>query len=428
MDARLYVLYLLALAVGVFWLQHAPTLAGLVALQAVLCRLGGLPWRRLARKSVKLSAFALFVTGTYAFTAIDPQQDRWWSLAATGLRLNVYGMEQAGLMLLRIGAIVLASELVRVLRPEAIAAGLRGLGLGRTLAFTVDTVLALLATESERGRGRGRGGRRRQARRLPQASTAQPQWDTQLASSIGAAGPGPALRRAGDESSDDLHAEGGAGIEASPPGPWHGFKRVLQGDLGFLRARLEQQIRRAGQHAARSHSAAPQDAVVVAGIALSMLGIKALKLLPAIPFAPGHKLVLLTPLYIAATQLTQSRFGATAAGSTLGIVSFLLGDGRYGIFELAKHITPGLLCDAIAPWLLRQKSIHAAVWTLVGGLLALARFGTILLVVALVQAPALAYAILLPGLSVHLSFGLLSGYVSHFFVRALRVDLDAATG
>ena len=31
-----------------------------------------------------------------------------------------------------------------------------------------------------------------------------------------------------------------------------------------------------------------------------MLGIKALKLLPGIPFAPGHKLVLLTPLYVVA--------------------------------------------------------------------------------------------------------------------------------
>ena len=44
-----------------------------------------------------------------------------------------------------------------------------------------------------------------------------------------------------------------------------------------------------------------RDAGVIVGLSLTMLGIKALKVLPSIPFAPGHKLVLLTPLYVVAS-------------------------------------------------------------------------------------------------------------------------------
>ena len=42
----------------------------------------------------------------------------------------------------------------------------------------------------------------------------------------------------------------------------------------------------------------------VAMVALAMLAVKALKVLPSVPFAPGHKLVLLTPLYVVASMRT----------------------------------------------------------------------------------------------------------------------------
>ena len=32
-------------------------------------------------------------------------------------------------------------------------------------------------------------------------------------------------------------------------------------------------------------------------------------------------------------------------GLTMGTVAFLLGDGRYGVFEIAKHVSPGVLVD-----------------------------------------------------------------------------------
>src|SRR5262249_39565372 len=154
----------------------------------------------------------------------------------------------------------------------------------------------------------------------------------------------------------------------------------------------------------------------------TMLGIKALKLLPNIPFAPGHKLVLLTPLYVVASLKTRTRFGATLTGLVMGTVAFLLGDGRYGIFEILKHVAPGILCDLFVPLLARRRPKtrggSALVWSIAGGIMGVGRFATIFTVTLTVQAPAVAWAFLVPGLIIHTTFGVLSGLVSAPLIRA----------
>jgi hypothetical protein len=189
--------------------------------------------------------------------------------------------------------------------------------------------------------------------------------------------------------------------------------------------RLERQMERAERHAVEQgvgerSAGLVRDVSVIAGVALTMLGIKALKVLPSVPFAPGHKLVVLTPLYIVASLLTRSRFGATWTGLVMGTVAFLLGDGRYGIFEILKHVTPGLVCDLTVPLLVRGgRTPGPIVWSLEGALIGAGRFATIFTITLAVQPPSVAWAILLPGAAVHTTFGALSGYVSYHLVRAI---------
>ena len=210
------------------------------------------------------------------------------------------------------------------------------------------------------------------------------------------------------------------------------MKRLGRGDVQVLVRGLERQIARAERHAEGQgvNARLVRDVGVIAGVSVTMLGIKALKVLPSIPFAPGHKLVVLTPLYVAATLLSRSRFGATLTGLTMGTVAFLMGDGRYGVFEILKHVAPGLVCDAVIPLMVRrtgagtapheERGPGAVVWSLFGGLVALGRFATIFAVTLAVQAPAVAWAFLVPGLTVHVVFGVMSGYVSHPIARAVE--------
>jgi hypothetical protein len=204
-------------------------------------------------------------------------------------------------------------------------------------------------------------------------------------------------------------------------------KRLARGDVGDLVERMERQIARAEAHVAAGDTLSHgnhvivRDVGVIAGISLTMLGIKALKVLPSIPFAPGHKLVVLTPLYIVAALRTTTPLGSTLTGVTMGTVAFLLGDGRYGIFEILKHIAPGLVCDAAVPLMTRgDRRPGPVAWSLLGGLMGAGRFATIFVVTLLVQAPAIAWAILVPGLAVHTTFGVASGFVSYHIVSSVQ--------
>jgi hypothetical protein len=269
--------------------------------------------------------------------------------------------------------------------------------LPRSAAVSIDTVLALL------GDGRGGGG--------------------------GGGGSGGGRGGGGGRGASDAEAPG--------EGFWASVKRLGRGDVSPILGRLERQIARAEDHAARElgekGAALARDVGVVAGVALTMLGIKALKILPSIPFAPGHKGVILIPLYVVAARLTRSPLGATLTGLTMGTVAFLMGDGRYGIFEIIKHLAPGVLCDVGLPLFAGGSRMPGPfLWSLFGAVIAAGRFATIFAMTLIVQAPKVAFAILIPGLTVHVTFGLLSGYVTYHLVRGVdgirdRLGRPAAT-
>jgi membrane protein implicated in regulation of membrane protease activity len=79
-----------------------------------------------------------------------------------------------------------------------------------------------------------------------------------------------------------------------------------------------------------------------------------------------------------------------------------------------------VFCDLLLPLVLAGGRRPGPIfWTIFGGLLAIARFGTIFCITLLVQAPAVAYAFLVPGLTIHGVFGLMSGFVSYHLLRGL---------
>ncbi len=388
-SARLRVVYLLGVAVVAFAVPSAWVLGALLVLQAGLWGWAGLGARRLARQVGKFWGIALVVVLSYAFVRLDPARDEWVRVGVEpwAVSVNLTGVWAGARMVLRLLCVVLASQVARAGDARAIARGLRGIGVPPSVAATVDAVLALFEPGG-RGRRRKRGGR--------------------------------AGRR----------EEGGDTTGAARGGLWAAARRVGRGDVEPIVEGVERNIERARTHIEEAAAEAGDEAIarrardlgIVAGVALAMLGVRALKILPSVPFAPGHKLVVLTPLYILAAALTRSRLGATLTGTTMGVVSFLVGDGKYGIFEILKHIAPGLVCDAGVPWMLRGGRMPGGLaWSAFGAVVAAGRYATIVAIVFVVQAPAIAWAILGPGMAVHCTFGALSGYVSWHLVRvALR--------
>lgn len=378
-SPRVRVGYLLAVSLSAFFLKGLEPLLALTFLQIGLWTLSRLPLKGLARAVSRLLPFS--VTVLILFALFPPEgagpAAREWTVLGTRLGWHPDGLAYGARMILRVLAVVAASGWVqRTGAPGDFVAGLRGWFLPESVAGTIAATLSLLESEPARrgggggGRGRGDGG-----------------------------GGGP---RAGDAGQTTL-------------------RRILKGEMDFLPGMIDSSVARArGAASAMSTAAMRDDVAVISGVCLLMLGTKLAKILPGIPFAPGYKTALLLPLYFVAADRTRMRFGATVAGTTLGVISFLFGDGRYGVFEILKHMAPGLVVDAAAPAFdaVRGRTVP---FVIVSALAAAARLTSILAVVWLVDGNAALYAAAAIQGSSQLAFGAASGVVA---ARLLRTRTD----
>jgi hypothetical protein len=378
--AVLKVIYLLAVTALAFMVPAiaatrparwfvVPALLVLQVIILLACRIGV---NEVIRPLWRLKWLFLFLIGCYFL--LPPEHPEagdtilYWRVPLIGwlLPLNFNGLERAVLMCLQIITLLLASILIRLTGSGTdLADGLRAFGLPNLFVYSLDYTLELLGGVQRSGRredGRGHGG---------SLST---------------------------------------------------VKRLLRGDIGGFVETIQANIERAGQRICpdidrdvAAHLA--HDISIVTGIALCMASVKVLRILPGLPFAPGHKVILLFPLYVLASRLTYSRWGGTAAGSIMGVIGFLQGDGRLGVLEILKHITPGLVIDIGSPLVARLPT-WALGYCVLGLVAAVARISTDLTLVVLLGARTEVYlfpaAVLVPNLVA----GCLSGFVTMFVLRA----------
>jgi hypothetical protein len=383
------VVYLLAVTAAVFaapvfvpsgrgWL----VILGLLALQFVILLTCRVNFSDIARPVWRLKWLFIFLIAAYSLL---PGEDGSSGSAALSWRIpvldlkipvNLDGLSRAGLMCLQITAMLLASSVVRLTGTgRDLVEGLQSFRFPALFVYSLDHTLGLLAGTRRRGGGRGdRAGPDRGA-----AKRAQPGFLTIL-------------------------------------------KRLLRGDVGGFVQSIRADVDRAGEQIAcetgRNLTAEmAHDVAVVSGIALTMATLKMFKFLPGIPFASGHKALLLFPLYILASRLTYSRWGATAAGAVMGVIGFLQGDGRFGILEMLKHLAPGVIIDLAQPWISRLPG-WALGYCLIGLAAAVARTTTEFSLVALLGARAEIYIFPIAKLLPNLVAGFLSGFTTLFVLRA----------
>ena len=371
------VVYLIVVAVGVFLFKNVQTLALMFTLQLIINLFTFKNIRRVLQPVKKLFAFSLFVIISYTLLgdeSIDRTNEIRFHLPWLPFSLSQSGFFASFVMILRVLLVVNASSWVRAILPEGALVGvLRRLYVPDLLSQVIDRAFFLLSRDTDGGERRGRGD-----------------------------GSGGGHGR--------NHKKAQSGLQPLT------FKRLFQGDVSVFTDSIARAIQRATASQPLQKSEG-RDVAVLAGLLVIMLGLKALKILPGLPFAPGHKGVLLIPIYLLAPTLTQTRFAGTVLGSSFGLISFLFGDGKYGIFEILKHITPGILADLTAPFF--RKTNRSLFWFIGEGiLLAAGRFLTIVLVLMLVQVQKEVFAALIPVALIHLFFGGVGGMVARGLLGA----------
>ena len=386
-EPRLQIMYLLAVAVLAFVTSRPGWLLGLLGLQFALWLALGLPLRGLFSIVRKLTVFLVFIMFSCAFFEAEPgDQILRLTFFSWAIPFNPSSVVRGLLLSSRIVTVICASQILqRAGEGTAIMRGLRGLYVPASLAYSLDIVMALLGGADEPRRSLERDAGLERNRRRPEAE--------------------PEPHAAAD----------GQGRQK--------VRRALRGDVSFLIERAQRNIARARERA-EGYGVTPEaiaDLAIITGLAVVSIGIRALHTLPGIPFAPGHKGVLTLPLYIVAHELTSYRMGATRLGVVIGLTSFLTGEGKFGIFEIVRHVTPGLFVDGMMPLVrLGGRELGPAVYALVGLGAAVTRLSTLLLVSYFVTAPKVFYAFLVPTLVSNAIFGLLSGFVTFHLMKSMQ--------
>lgn len=381
--APLLVVYLLATSAAAFAVPIAVrpyVVVGLILYQIGLLAVAQQLSRRAFAAIWRLKFLFLFLLLCYTLLPGTPTDDYvypfggWFGLNLTGLAASLVMVGQLSL-------IVLVSYVVRVLAPpEAFVQGLLHFRVSPLFAHSLDATLAMLGDAPGSGcgggggQGRGMGGgrgRRREEASVPDAADVP--RSTMLRSQV------------------------------------HTLSRRIQDSL----QQAQDRAARLGLDERRAH-----DVGVIAGIAFVMMSFKLVKILPGLPFASGYKAVIFIPLYIIAADRTSTRYGATIAGTIMGLIGFLNGDGRYGVFEILKHMVPGAGIDLLWP-LVRRWRHSLFVLTLLGLVAAMARTSTELVLVLCMNVRWEVYSFPAAKLVPNLTAGFLSGFVTHLLLSSL---------
>ncbi len=375
-STRAKLAYLIALAFVMFVIDQAAVITALFALQLLLWITSDLPVAGLWTAIRRLRLFFLIIVASYAFIGTgNPGSDRWYPLPAGPwvLDINLAGIQLALLMCLRVITLVVASSWVRLSSPQgAFVRGLRAIGLPELAALGIDATLGNLGGAGK-GRGDGSGGGRKRRDASKQAD-------------------GESLT----------------------------FAQIRSGDTTMVTDWFARQFRKARRALANQYQELPprmiHDLTVVLSVSLAIMSLKLLQIMPGLPIAPGHKNVLVIPLLLFAARATHGRFGATTTSLVAGIVSFMLGYGKYGILELAHFLVPGVLADVLTP-LARASSRSGRLlqFIVIGAILGLGRFAANFLIIVLAGAPQLAFVLYVPMLVSQVVFGATSGFVSLVF-------------
>lgn len=289
---------------------------------------------------------------------------------------HISGLIQGSLMSLQIVSLVVASYVVRTIAgAENFIKGLRQLKMPELLSFSIDGTLAIIEGEEsfeKKGGGDGSGS---------------------------GSGKGRSSGKGRNKNNKKVN-----------------YKEILTHiknlDIEPLRKKIKKTLNESEQRAS-SLGLEPKmakDVGIIAGIGAVMMSFKLVKVLPGVAIFSGAKAIFFFPLYFYAAANTHSRWGATIAGSVMGIIAFLNGDGRYGIFEIFKHIAPGLVIDILWPVLLKLPK-KAWVYCIAGIVAAVARTSTELIIVALLGSSAELYLFPAMKLVPNITAGFLSGFV-----------------
>ncbi len=346
--------YLILLSSGLFFIHNWLLLLTILFLQSFLWSYSSLKIKPLFKAIIKLKWFLLVILIAYTF--FSPfEQSQATTLEFYLFSLDIYysGLSVALLMMSRIFLMIMASLWVRKSCQQAeFVIGLKFFKIPEAAAIVIDLTLNQLTSEKKTK------DKKRQKKKIT-------------------------------------------------------FKEFKTNKLQFFNKLIQKNTEKS-QLALQHHypelsKQRRHDILVILSVVAAIMSLKFLQMMPGLPIAPGHKNLLILPLIMLASLSTSMKYGGLIAGFTAGVVSFMMGFGKFGIFEILHFAFPGLISDWLSPMLRHKQGKFLMIkLVLIGALLGLARFIANFAILLMVGAPKLALIVMTPMLISQIVFGALS--------------------
>jgi len=190
------------------------------------------------------------------------------------------------------------------------------------------------------------------------------------------------------------------------------MKKLLKGDLSFMIESINKRLADAKKKFKHS------DVALLFAFTTLVVGVRLIRIAPGLPLAPGHKNLLLIPFFITAAILTKGRFTATKIGFLSGIINFMLGFGKFGVFGILQSIVPGLIVDLLLG--LRKVMKPAVAYAIIGLLAGLGKVSALILLSILFGMPEAFYVVISPYMASQCIFGVLSAPITVYLLRNIK--------
>jgi hypothetical protein len=369
----LKILYIFLAGVGVFFINNLWVLLAVIGIHILLYF-----FIKSKKKSLrflwKIKWFVLLIFLIHAFSGNNDiilyHFSNWdWSIA-----LSYDGMYKGGVMAGKLLAMLTITQVVRLsMTSQEFVKGLSGVGMSISSAEIIDQIIGVVTEEKKGKGGGGDGSGSGGGKKSKEKEKKQNQEDTEI--------------RAVDI--------------------------LTKGKVGNIPKKLVKRLQFAGENFKDSPNAS------IAASALAITLIRMVKIAPGLPLAPGHKSVLLFPVFIYGISNSEKRFAGVQIGSISGILHFSMGFGKFGPLGILEFSIVGLVIDLMLR--LPFKKTNLFFLMLIGGTCGLVRITIeILLAYTLLPNSELSIAFILvylPYIISQVSFGIASGFVSRALLK-----------
>lgn len=385
MKEALKILYIFFAGVGVFFVHNVWILLAIFGVHLLLYLL--LPGRKKSLKflwRVRWFVLLLFVFDAFA----GPDDIVLYPFENWNLALSHSGLLSGFIMALKLFSMLTITQVVRKsMTEQEFVHGMTNLGMSTSTAEIIDKIMTIVAEEDRvksmdkapgaMGSGGGMGGGKGSG-----------------GGNGGGRGKGEGNKE--QEESDEVNA-----------------KDVLfKGRVGNIPKKLAQRITYAKERFAGNPDAA------LASAALSVTLIRMVKIAPGIPWASGHKNIVLIPVFVYGIARSGKKFAGTTVGLISGILNFGMGFGKYGPIGILQFAVLGFVMDLLLLIPVRKTNlIYLALIGIIGGFV---RASTDILLALMLNASELIYLVYLPTIISQVAFGGASAFISRAILKKIE--------